>query len=72
MRIGPTQVYSYGHVRQDQDLEFAAEYAAVTDRFAGFAPLVQSVIARTRAQDLMRHDAYHCHPGAPRSPGKPP
>lgn len=43
MRIGPTQVYSYGHVRQDQDLEFAAEYAAVTDRFAGFAPLVQSV-----------------------------
>ncbi|WP_235912492.1 FAD-dependent monooxygenase [Ruania zhangjianzhongii] len=65
MRISPTQVYWYGYVRQDEGRHVADEHAAVTDRFASFAPLVHSVIARTRPEDLMRHDVYHLPPALP-------
>lgn len=65
MRISPTQVYWYGYVRQQEGRRFADEHAAVVDRFADFAPLVRSVIARTRPEELMRHDVYHLPPTLP-------
>ena len=65
MRVSDTELYWYGYVRAPRGAVVADEHATACARFAGWAPEVVDLIARTDPAQLMRHDVHHLRGGLP-------
>lgn len=68
MPVGAEQTYWYGYVRMPAGTVVGGpddELAAARERFAGWAPAVQEVLARTPGAAVMRHDVHHLPGGLP-------
>ncbi|GAB3988554.1 FAD-dependent monooxygenase [Actinoallomurus acanthiterrae] len=63
VRISDHELYWYGYFRHPEGASFDDELAAARDRFSGWSARIQAIVAATTADQLMRHDVYHLHPG---------
>jgi 2-polyprenyl-6-methoxyphenol hydroxylase-like FAD-dependent oxidoreductase len=61
MRISDQELYWFGYFRHPAGAAFGDELAAARERFAGWSPQIEAVIAGTAADRLMRHDVYYLH-----------
>jgi len=59
LRISDGELYWFGYFRHRAGASFGDELAAARDRFAGWSPLIRSIVAATTADQLMRHDVYY-------------
>jgi 2-polyprenyl-6-methoxyphenol hydroxylase-like FAD-dependent oxidoreductase len=59
LRISDGELYWFGYFRHRAGASFGDEPAAARDRFAGWSPLIRSIVAATTAEQLMRHDVYY-------------
>ncbi|GAA1116480.1 FAD-dependent monooxygenase [Nocardiopsis composta] len=66
MPVHGEETYWYGYVRLPERTRLGDESAAASDRFAGWDPLVQRLVAATPPSALIRHDVHHLPGGLPR------
>jgi len=66
MPVSDGATYWYGYVAMPEGTRLDDEHAAAVERFAGWAPEVQDVIAATPPGAVIRHDVLHLPGGLPR------
>lgn len=66
MPVSDGATYWYGYVAMPEGTRLDDEHAAAVERFAGWAPEVQHVIAATPPGAVIRHDVHHLPGGLPR------
>jgi 2-polyprenyl-6-methoxyphenol hydroxylase-like FAD-dependent oxidoreductase len=59
MRVSDRELYWFGYFRQPQGASFGDELAAARERFTGWSPQIQAVLAATAADQLMRHEVHY-------------
>ncbi|MFC7402932.1 FAD-dependent oxidoreductase [Citricoccus sp. GCM10030269] len=62
VRISDSQVYWYGYIHSPADMRWRDEKAAAVEHFCTWAEPVPSLIRRTPAERLMRHDVHALAP----------
>lgn len=62
VRLDAERVYWYGFAASDEGVRWSDEQGAALARFADWAEPARTLIARTRPEDVIRHDVYSVQP----------